>query len=525
MNHTLIKKYLLNIKNIIFLFLLIIIIFNVWQQIFTTSSPMGAYGSFGDESIIIKAAQRILHGQIPHLDFYSFMPGTSYYPLAAWMSIFGEQYSSVLWFNFLSALLLIGSIIWLGSLFSRWIAITAGLIFAFMIFPLWPFISLHWQFLFCINIATRLVLGKRKAIELVLAGIFLSWAGLTLINKAIFIAPIILSLVLLKNNNLERKKSFLLFITPPIIIGLVIVIILSTQNLWPPVWTQIVINNIVFYPKFNPPLSIYQLVKFFSLAIPFYFLFFLKPWPQAKWKMPYLIFLFIHTALVLSIFYHIEFFHFTLISSFFYLLLITSLVIITQIIWQKFKIIYHKSNFSEIIYFYKLLILAILIILVGWYITSQSIYFYKSAGINAPKKYQSEIKTPQGIFYLNQQWKMNIDFNKQNPLVKELPILNELLKNSLAKQRLFFFPYAPGYYYFYKIENPSSYDILPSPYLPPADLEKLKNELLSNADKLIFIPKSWPGFDVDSELMQWMIQNFPKEELIDNSDIKIYSKY
>ncbi len=525
MDHTLIKKYLLDIKNIIFIFLLIIIIFNVWQQIFTTSSPMGAYGNFGDEAIITQAAQRILHGQIPHRDFYSFMPGSSYYPLAAWMAVFGEEYSSVLWFNFLSALLLIGSIIWLGSLFSRWIGIMTGLIFAFMVFPLWPFISLHWQFLLCINIAARLVLGRRKPIDLLLAGIFLSCAGLTLSNKTIFVAPIILSLVLLKNNKLERKKGLLLFITPPIIIALGIFIILSAQNLWSITWTQIVTNNIVFYPKFNPPLSTYQLVKFFSLALPFYFLFFLKPWPQTKWKMPYFIFLLIHTALVLSIFYHIEFFHFTLISSFFYLLLITSLVIITQIIWQKFKIIYQRANLKEIINIYKLLIPTILIFFVGWYMTSQSIYFYKSAGINAPKKYQSEIKTPQGIFYLNQQWKMNIDPNKQSPLVKELATLDELLKNSLAKQRLFFFPYAPGYYYFYKIENPSSYDILPSPYLPQADLDKLKNELLTHADKLIFIPKSWPRFDTNSELMQWMLQNFPKEEIIASGDIKIYSKY
>jgi hypothetical protein len=46
-----------------------------------------------DEGIVLQGAERVLHGQVPYLDFFSFYTPGSFYFLALWLRIFGDSFA------------------------------------------------------------------------------------------------------------------------------------------------------------------------------------------------------------------------------------------------------------------------------------------------------------------------------------------------------------------------------------------------------------------------------------------------
>src|SRR6266536_3575501 len=45
-----------------------------------------------DEGIILMGAERVLHGQVPYRDFFSFYTPGSFYLLAFWFKLFGDSF-------------------------------------------------------------------------------------------------------------------------------------------------------------------------------------------------------------------------------------------------------------------------------------------------------------------------------------------------------------------------------------------------------------------------------------------------
>src|SRR5579864_1234053 len=45
-----------------------------------------------DEGIVLQGAERVLHGQVPYRDFFSFYTPGSFYFLALWFRIFGDSF-------------------------------------------------------------------------------------------------------------------------------------------------------------------------------------------------------------------------------------------------------------------------------------------------------------------------------------------------------------------------------------------------------------------------------------------------
>lgn len=485
----------------------VVIVWQLWSVIFTTSSPNAASGIFGDEAVVTQAAVRIVNGQFPHRDFYSFTIGSAYYPLAVWMKIFGQDFSSVQWFNLISTVFLITAITWLSMAFSRWVGILTGLVFAFIIFPNWPFVSYHWQFLLFAVISTRLLVSRLTGLRLMLAGLALAGAGLTLPNKAIFFGIVQIIFILFVLQKGRRLRGIIIFLSGPIIIGGLIIALLLINQLWDPVWTQVVTNNITFYPTLVNK-SIFGLNGFSYIMIFFSAILGLplirKSFLRHEWRKIYTLLFISHIALIVSILYHSEWIHFLQIGIFFLILFFAASIDRLKSSWRLFKL----ENTKGLI---KSLFLLIPILGVGlWWLNNMI--------ISVPKKNLVPFETPRGRVY--------VDFvrNPTGQMTNNLEIIDHLLSTTLVGKRVFFYPYLPGYYYFYKKTNPTSYDVLPSSQPPEKDKEKLKQELLANADVLVFIQSSWSTFNAKSELMDWMRKNFPQSASFLNGRIQLYSK-
>ena len=46
-----------------------------------------------DEGIVLQGAERVLHGQVPYRDFFTFYTPGSFYFLALWLRIFGDSFA------------------------------------------------------------------------------------------------------------------------------------------------------------------------------------------------------------------------------------------------------------------------------------------------------------------------------------------------------------------------------------------------------------------------------------------------
>ncbi len=499
----------LSVEYVAGVFVAILILLQLWNLTFGSLTTLGAYGNFGDEAVMTQASLRILGGQIPHLDFYSYAPGTAYLPLTAWMFFFGQDYVSIQSFNFLCALFLIVSVFWLGAIFSRRIGILSGLLFAFIVFPLWPIVSYHWQFLILAILSTRLLMGKLNDFRIMTSGLCLVLAGLLLPNKAMFLAISLLATIIIFSPRGARLKRVFLFMSAPMFVLISILLALLFSGLIEPVWTQLIYNNLTFYPTFAGG-NTTDGILFVLFSLIFFTPLFTSQSVRSEWKKPYIIMAMANTSLMLSLFYFPETIHLAQVSAFTLVLILVALTTL-----------WHASSFSigkigSPLKVATLSFTIIVVALVGYWWLGRLISVQFKTRYYRPSENQSSIITPRGSVLINNRWYPSIDNDKSFSLARQLPVMDKVLRTELANQRVFFFPFSPGYYYFYKKNNPTSYDLLPSSSPPYADEEKLKSELLLNADTLVYIKSEWVGFKEDSELMNWMYSTFPQKTLLLN---------
>ena len=482
------------------------ITWQLWGIIFTTSPRMSVWGIFGDEAVVTQAAVRVTNGQLPHRDFYSYTIGSAYYPLAVWMKVIGQDYANVRWYNLITALALVAVIIWLGSLFSRWSGVTAGLFFAFFAFPIWPFVSYHWQFLFFAVLGTCFLVMKPTTSRLTLAGLALVGAGLTLPNKALFLGLAQILFITITVQRGRRCRSIALLLSGSIFIGGVAIAFLYSNNLLGTVWNQLVTNNVTFYPTlvhksifgFNSNSYVMVLISGI-LCLPLL----VKSWLRDEWHRAYMLLALSQLVLVVAILYQSTWEHFIQISAIFLVLLS---VIVFDRLWHSWRML-RLGNPEK--FLHSLLVLFLF--------SGVGIWFFPKLFSLAPLKYQVPFETPRGRIYVASLQPA------PGSMTSHIQIIDRLLRTTLAGRRVFFFPYMPGYYYFYNVTNPTAYDILPSAQPPQGDVEKLKRELLENADALVYI-NSWPDFAMDSALMDWMREKFPVVTVLSYGRIQVYEK-
>jgi|GEM_PF-3091936 len=507
------------------MFVAVLVLFQLWSLSFGSFSVMGAYGNFGDESVMSQASVRILGGQVPHRDFYSYAPGTTYLPMIAWMFLFGQDHISVQSFNFFCALILTASLVWLGAFFSRRIGMFCGLLFAFVIFPLWPFASYHWQFLICAILSTRLLMGRMSDFRVVMSGSFLALAALSLPNKGAFLAFALLTVIALFSPHGKRLKRAFLFLSGPLCIGVFLGVVLTLSGLVEPVWRELIYNNLTFYPTLSGG-SVGYGISFVLFAAAFFAPLYDPRLIRSEWRDSYLILATVNTGLMFSVLYFSEPIHMAQVSA----VMLVLLVVALADFWRANSDPIGKHVLKSVSPF---IMCGILII--GYWWLCLLIVLQLAALDSRPVEQRMQIATLRGSADLGYRWHFSInrtaffpftrDFSPPNDsLARQLPVMDEILRTRLAGQRVFFFPFAPGYYYFYKKDNPTSYDLFPSSSPPRADEEKLKQELSSNTDALVYIKNGWLGFKEESELMRWMRENFPQTTELLGGEIVVMSK-
>lgn len=117
-----------------------------------------------------------------------------------------------------------------------------------------------------------------------------------------------------------------------------------------------------------------------------------------------------------------------------------------------------------------------------------------------------------------------VDSTWQNHFVRPFPIVNELVRTKLAGRRLWFLPYASGYYYYNDLDNPTSFDLMPLNHLTAVDEQRLRDELSASVDAVVFLPATWKKFDQTGSIMTWIRGVFPYRQDFSNGEIRVFSR-
>ena len=114
--------------------------------------------------------------------------------------------------------------------------------------------------------------------------------------------------------------------------------------------------------------------------------------------------------------------------------------------------------------------------------------------------------TPRGKIVLN---------HRQTPyFIEEYETVSSLVDTQLLGKSIFFFPYAPGYYYFLNLRNTTSFDFIGAEMIAHAYREQIAQEL-AHVDVIILLPTSW-GFDPQGAFMKLIPENFSfRQELLE----------
>jgi len=496
------------LRRLVWLGIVFAVVARLAVTIFFESSPMSAYGSLGDESVMSVGAERILTGQVPHRDFYSFAPGTAYYPLAGWFLVFGDSYSSLRIFNFITAFGICVALFLVARRFLTWLSGIPSILFAFAIFPIWPFVSYHWQLLLLGLLATAVLISPWTRTRLVLAGVLMALAETSLITKASLLLLPQVAYILLRSTRRERWSNLCWFGVGLFSIAALIVAIMTSVGMALPLWEQTITNNLTYYQdlvrSFWFVLNSVVIYLAFSILLLLTPLFLLKI-PAHFPRKEYALLVGSHGVLSFSILYFLEPIHALQISLFF---LIGATVAFWGII-QALK----KSSLRWMVVLIPILIS--LSVTIAWgYGLARSETNGKHAFASSHTRYT--VSTPNGTLSLNSQWR--------TPLIEELPVIQQLLSTSLANKRVFFFPFTPGYYYFFQRQNPTRLDLLLANHLPGNEQELFLTDLHVNTDVVVYLPRTWSGFSPNGPLMAHMQKEFPVATRFLDGNVIVLSK-
>ncbi len=488
----------------------LIIGWSLWQTIFTTGSPMSAYGNLGDEAVMVQAAERIYHGQVPHRDFYSYPPGTAYYPLAGWFYVFGDRYIVVRMFSFATALGICLSLWWIAHRLTSWGSTLPPLIFSLLIFPFWPFVSYHWTFLLLALISTGFLTGPPTRKRWLSAGISMGLCFLILPNKALALfAAQVLSMIFFRRQ-LDFRSSAKRYFFGLGGVAVLTALVLTAIHGWPTVWQSVVINNLRYYPQTSKTAHnltglLMQLMAMLiiSFSLPLFFRV-IKP----DQRPTYILVGLSHIALLCSTLYFFEHVHVLQIFGF-------GVILFVWTYWLLIKKLCITFDAKSWVVFRCALATLCFVYIIS---TLEIGTFYRFAIFNdvfVSKNRQIAYHTQKGTIYNNPTWRSSI--------TKELPIMDDILSTGLRGQQIFILPFAPGYYYFYGFNNPTAYDILLSDNLPPGELDRLKTTLNHTVDVVVYLPYSW-GLSPDSDIMQWIQQVYPNRLETLDGEIVLFGK-
>ncbi|MFH1236138.1 MAG: hypothetical protein V1685_04345 [Parcubacteria group bacterium] len=488
-------------KHIICLVLILIVLGWFAYLIFGFSSTSAKYGIFGDEGIFLSGAQRILRGELPHKDFYTLLPTASYYPLALFFRLFGDNYIVAQVFVFLNAVGIGGAMFWLGWRLLRWWSSVPAIIFLLFVFPAWPYASHHWTFLLFALLSTCCCLQKNTGWH-VTAGVFSGLSFLLFPQKALFtfFAHILVFL-------LFRPRGFrsAVFTICWYLAGLLPVILIhSWWLLHTGAWTlyiqQVFVDSFKYYPDFVMQEIFFRFNNVAALLtlgiVGFALMFFFRRHYTPLVLKTYIAIFLVHVSLLISILYHLELYH-------------VLQVIPAAIVLIFFIIVFFAQRIRDVLHAYSSMALAAFIIFAV--IISVSVPFtlaYESSygfGTGFTKNVTA-FSTPRGKIVLN---------HRQTPyFIEEYKTVSSLVDTQLLGKSIFFFPYAPGYYYFLNLRNTTSFDFIGAEMIAHAYREQIAQEL-AHVDVIILLPTSW-GFDPQGAFMKLIPENFSfRQELLE----------
>lgn len=487
----------------------------LWGVIFAHTSATGAYGTLGDEAIIVHGADRVLNGEVPHRDFHSIITGGVYYPLAGFFLVFGDSVHTVRWFNFFTAFAIALAVYWMAWPLMRAAAALPVLLFSFFIFPMWPFVSHHWIFLLIALISVGLIIRKRSPGRFIAAGCLTILSASVFNSKAFMLLVVQLFYIIIILRRDPRRWRWLGFYSA----GAGVMLILGAAALlisgsWGEFLRQTIIYPIQYYQNFAVDGYSYQLNYIAFIAIGSIILLsvplFIKSLINDDHRIAYLSLLAIHVGLSISIIYHLEWFHFIQIS-------VVSFILAFSILYHLY--FYIREHWFQLAYSQAVVGAVVSLATLGWVLFGAfaSIDGYGSNRY-ASNAASQEYLTPKGTVYINSNW--------QSPLVKEFPVVSELLTSLFAGKRIFILPYSPGYYYLYNIQNPTPFSFVVSDAMMLEDFEQLKYSLLSQTDAVLFLPASWiPSLDVQGRVMSFIRDTFPYSQSYLDGDVQVFSKY
>jgi hypothetical protein len=199
---------------------------------------------YGDEGFHLLAAQLVMSGKKPYLDFFYQHPPLYVYLTAGWMSVFGDTWRSA---HALSALFTSGCIVTVASyLFDRWrgqpagpgVAVTATLILSLSSLVL-AFGTLGQPYSFCLffSVASfRLTISSgrsRNRVLPVLAGLCAGAAAASSL-LSLPIAPILFFWMIRHNQNGNRLSKTLAFLCGALLpfVPLLILFVKGPRQVW-----------------------------------------------------------------------------------------------------------------------------------------------------------------------------------------------------------------------------------------------------------------------------------------------------
>lgn len=477
--------------------------------VFSQISVNGAYGPFADEGLMTSGAERVLQGQIPHRNFLSIVGGTAYYPLAGWFAVFGDSYTSLRLCTLLASYLLIALILWCAWPVLKFWSGAAVFIFSVFLFPVWPFTSYHWWFLIPALLSTGIILRPRTPHRLLLAGVIAGLLTSMVFNKTgSLIVGHTLALWFAYSHHPERIRNLIHYLVGAlvgIVAGFLPILLIGSLSEYV---REVVVNNFLYYGGSVPGnfaalngMAIMMILVTIFLALPL----FRENFFSSDRRHQYITVMSTAICLFFSTIFFLEPIHYGFVTIF----AVVAMLMIAMIAAERLLLAHQQKKR----YRYSTFTISLVFIAGASHAFLFGVMLYNplrfpvmpTAGLMVTKK---------GSLGLNARW------NK----TRELLTVGDLLNGPMARQSIFIAGFAPGLYYFYGLQNPTSFEHLPTEAMAPEDRKRLERELARNVDVIMYLPHSWWLLTPEGETMTFVADHFPNRYAYSNGSVQIFSK-
>ncbi|MFH1236303.1 MAG: hypothetical protein V1685_05200 [Parcubacteria group bacterium] len=478
--------------------------------VYNFSSTSAAYSIFGDEGVFLTGADRILQGEMPYRDFITYLSPGAYYPLAGFFHLFGENYVVARTFLLLNIIGIIAAMYWLAWPLLRWWSFLPVVVFSFLIFPAWPFVSHHWQFLVFALLSTCCLFYRTVRWRIV-GGILAGISFAVFPEKGIFVLAAHVTILTLTGFRNVRSLiapivTYVVSFSLPVVAG---VWWLVSNGVWRSFLQQAFVDMITYYPKQVQPFAFFTFnniafltfLGFIGLGLVLMINRRLSAFPWKPFATVYLL----HIFLSFSVWYHIELYHLLQIIAPFTILMFAAVLVFFR---NRKAILQTYSMVGTAALAFSTIVVSVSVLFA---LAFQSSY---GAGMGMSDNF-SRLSTLRGNIALNHY--------KTPALVDEYATVSQLATTTLAGKHVFFLPYAPGFYYFLGLRNVTSFDFMVTDTIPPAYFEKFKKEL-ENIDAVVFLLTSWQSFDTQGAIMQMIRESFLHHQELLQGRVQVFSR-